>query len=65
MTDLTVGPDRALYVVSIATGTVYRIAGAIALPLFGLTGIFVLALALGGAAAIAISRRSPRPSTGG
>ncbi len=60
ITDLTVGPDKNLYVVSIGAGTVYRIAGAIVVPGLSLSSAFLLALLLGGAATIVLwRRRSP------
>jgi len=57
MTDLTVGPDRHLYVVSIARQTVYRISGAIPVPLLGTPGILLLVLLLAGGAAFVLTRR--------
>jgi glucose/arabinose dehydrogenase len=50
ITDLTIGPDRNLYIVSISNGTVYRIAGPRSVPGLPLAGMVVLALLLCGIA---------------
>ncbi len=50
ITDLTIGPDRNLYIVSISNGTVYRITGPRAVPGLSPAGMGVLALLLCGVA---------------
>jgi glucose/arabinose dehydrogenase len=58
ITDLELGPDRALYVVSIGRGTVYRIEGPEpgppAVPALGGAALAALGLALAGAGAAAL-----------
>ena len=54
-TDLGLGPDRDLYVVSHGWGTVFRISGPAAVPALGVPGLLLLALLLGGAAAITLA----------
>lgn len=66
ITDLELGPDRKLYVVSIGNGTVYRIEGPppgpAAVPALAGPGLATLALALAGAGATALAtaRRARR-----
>ena len=56
ITDLVVGPDRHLYLVSIGAGNVYRISGPALVPALGVPGLSLLALLLGGGAAIRLGR---------
>jgi glucose/arabinose dehydrogenase len=62
ITDLEVGPDKHLYVVSLGLGTVYRIQGPgpapAPVPALPAAGIATLGLLLGGAALIALGRRA-------
>lgn len=61
ITDLEVGPDGNLYVVSIAQGTVWRIQGpARGVPGLPVTGMLMLGLVLAGAAVIVLGRRHAR-----
>ena len=67
ITDLEVGPDRNLYLVSLSHGTVYRIEGpdsGIPVPALPVAGIALLGLLLGGAAAIELGR-PPAPQARG
>jgi len=63
ITDLEIGPDGALYVVSLAQGRIVRITGpgAPSVPTVGLAGIWALVASLVLAAGAALSRRPPRP----
>jgi glucose/arabinose dehydrogenase len=65
ITDLEVGPDKDLYLVSIAQGTVYRIQGPgpspAPVPALPVAGVVVLGLLLGGVAILALGRT---PATG-
>jgi glucose/arabinose dehydrogenase len=67
ITDLVIGPDRHLYVVSIGNETVYRISGPALVPALGPPGLSALALLLVGAAAMALGAfgRRRTPTTGG
>jgi glucose/arabinose dehydrogenase len=64
ITDLEVGPDRNLYVVSHAGGTVYRISGPdpgpIPVPGLPFAGVVMLGLLLCGAGAIVLGRAPAR-----
>jgi glucose/arabinose dehydrogenase len=56
LTDLTIGPDKQLYIVSIGMGTVYKISGPPMVPGLPFIGLLLLALMLAGAAALALRR---------
>jgi glucose/arabinose dehydrogenase len=67
ITDLEIGPDHHLYLVSIGQGTVYRIQGPrpapIPVPGLPAAGIATLGLLLGGAALIVLGRKAAAPAT--
>ena len=52
ITDLVIGPDKNLYLVSIGNGTVYRISGPALVPALGSGSLFALVLAVAASAAV-------------
>ena len=52
ITDLVIGPDKNLYVVSIGDGTIYRISGTALVPALGRGSLVALVLAVAASAAV-------------